>query len=237
MDYKKNDKYFKKLNLIPLWIGIALIVFGFAFFFIANWKISWLGFIIAVVGIILCVIPFSGATKGKDLDDQAQRIFDGTLETMYKRIANTGNAKVAGYDKNWEKKYPPMVSGGYNFEGECQIKEDGDGTTRSDQYKIVGMLFEDTLVHVYENAFSFVSPDQKDSLNKYKYVNMDKVTLEEKTRKIPGTEKDLTYYVLHILMNDGSDIAIPVVNDASTDETVSTLNRRIEQRKAAAQEA
>jgi len=227
MDFKQNAKYFAKVNLIPLIVGIVLAVVGIVLAII-SFETMIIGFVLIVAGIITAISTFAGRLKGADLDAQAQRISDSTLDTMYKKT---------DIDMKYVKMYPPIVSGGYVFDGDVSIKEDSDGTTRTSSYKIAGLLFTDAKVYIYENSFSFTDADAaKEVLNTYKYDALLNAEVEVKERE--GTagngNKKITYYHLVINLANGEKIIVPVANDATTDETVKVLNRRFDSKKTEA---
>ena len=229
MDYKQNSKYFEKVNMIPVIVGAAAAVIGLLVAIIVRGVPSTIiGLVLVVAGIICAVSAVSGRLKGADLDAQAQKIYDSTLDTMYKRIDN--------FDMKFVKMYPPIVAGGYNYDGDVKIKEDGDGSTRSSAYKIVGMLFTENKMHVYENAFSFIDSDgTKEVINTYKYDDIGEASVEEKQCAVPGNSKPYSYYLLHIALLKGGEITIPVKNDAATDEILNVINRRVASKKTQAQ--
>ncbi len=225
MDYKQNAKYFEKVNMIPVIVGVVLALAGLITAFIGrSVPTTIIGLVLLIGGVICAISSVSGRLKGADLDAQAQKIYDSTLDTMYKRIDN--------FDMKFVKMYPPIVAGGYNYDGDVKIKEDGDGSTRSSAYKLVGMLFTENKMHVYENAFSFIDSDgTKESINTYKYDDIGEASVEEKQCDVPGSSKKYTYYLLHIALLKGGEILIPVKNDASTDEILNVINRRVASKK------
>ncbi len=225
MDYKRMSKYFAKLDRRPLIIGIIVTVIGFIFlrYF---WKLAVIGFVIMVVGLLVSMSIFTGRVKGAELDAIAQKAIDDTTDIMYSRTE---------IDMKYVKMYHPIISGGYVFDGDVIIKEDTDGTTRSNKYKLCGLMFTETKVFIYEKAFAYNYDESSEVLNTYKYDDIDSAVIEEKQTN--GGEfagnKEITYYNMIIKLADGSSITVPVTNDATTDETIKVLNRRFDSKKAA----
>jgi len=223
MDYRQYAKYFKPMNKIPLIIGIVAAVIG-AVLAVISIDTMAIGFVMLVVGVIVAISVVTSRTKGDELDDYAERIKKKTLDTMLKRTE---------MDPKYLKMYPPIYAGGYEYSGDLQMKEDLDGSIRTAKYKVAGMLFTELKMYIYEHNISFDSPDQVEELHEIKYSALKDVEVETLTRDaLPGmSKKVITYYHLNINFEDGSKIVIPVSNDATTDETVRVLNRRIETKK------
>lgn len=231
METKRNTKYFIAPPIsVPTLIGWAIIALGVIFMIIGH-ELMLAGVLVAIAGLTVVIVSSGGKSEESDIDFQ--------ISQATRDLQEQSEKKFEVYEKSFLKMLKPVNLHGYDFEATEEpfyYKKGKDGTSRTNYFAGVNLIFTSEKMFVYGKRFSITDESINSEIAASYYFNeLDKAILEEK--KYTYTKKDKTvevpYYVFKILKTDGEPaLRMCVDYGADIDKYVELISRAITTRKS-----
>lgn len=220
MDYSKNQKYFKPVNLVPGIVCGVIALVGLA------GKSFVMFLIFAVAAAALIYLQIGGRPSDADIDAAVT----SQLKHMKKRALNK-----LGLDEDEVKEIAPIVFDGYVYKN-AQIKRGKDMKYRSSKYQAVMFLFSSNEVHCYTYDFSITENSQRESTDVYFYKDLVSVSTQtEGTEYSVGKGKSdkFDYEYFKLTTTGGTSISCAVRNVDDAQRSINGMRALIKSKKMA----
>lgn len=221
MDYKKNAKYFKPLNLK---VPIILIIVGLIVLFSID---TFVGLLIVAAGIAWIVLQI----KGKPTDEDIDAAVTSQLKNMKMRAL-----KKLGVDEDEVSEITPITFDGYVYDKRAIIKRGKDGKYRSSKYQAVMFLFSSNEVHCFTYDFSIVENSQKESTDVYFYKDIVSVSTQTDGTEYSvgkGKSSQFDYEYFKLTTTGGTSISCSVRNIDDAQRSINGMRSLIKSKKMA----
>ncbi len=219
MDYAKNQKYFKPMNLKA---GIIACVIGL----IALSAEAIVGIIIIAVGALLIFLQVKGRPTDADIDAAVT----SQLANMKARAL-----KKLGVDEDEVNEIAPISFDGYVY-NKALIKQGKDGKYRSSKYQAVMFFFSSNEVHCFTYDFSIVESSQKESTDVYFYKDIVSVSTQTEGTEYSvgkGKSSQFDYEYFKLTTTGGTSISCAVRNIDDAQRSINGMRSLIKSKKMA----
>lgn len=220
MDYAKNQKYFKPVNLVPGIVCGVIALGGLA----AESFTTFLIFAIAAAALIYLQIG------GRPTDAEIDAVVTSQLHDMKKRALNK-----LGLDEDEVKEIAPIVFDGYVYK-KALIKQGKDMKYRSNKYQAVMFLFSTNEVHCYTYDFSITENSQRESTDVYFYKDLVSVSTQTEGTEYSvgkGKSSQFDYEYFKLTTTGGTSISCAVRNADDAQRSINGMRALIKSKKMA----
>lgn len=223
MDYAKNKKYFKSINLK---YPIITIVFG-------VWLMSisvMVGLLVAAIGGGIIVLN----TFGKPSDSEIDLICLNELENIIQQ-----GLKKIGLDEEEVKLIAPItISGPYfkNISTQALYKLGGDKRWRSSNFEAIVLFFSEKQVYSYNYRFSLIENEKNESTDEYFYKDIVSVSTSSDTITVTnaaGKSSTLNYEQFKLTTSGGTSISCSVWDMGSVEKSIQGMKQLLREKKSA----
>lgn len=218
MDYIRNEKYFKEINLkwpiILIIIGVITIA-------------AVIGIVFIAVGILWIVLQ----VKGRPTDQEIDAAAENQLKDMKSRAI-----KKLGLDETEVNEIAPISFSGYKYSGNgLQWQVGKDGRFRTNRYEAVMFLFSENEVHCYSYEFSLTdSSSQRESTDVYFYQDIVSVSTQtDGTQASVGNGKSskFDYEYFKLTTTGGTSITASVLNVDDAQRSINGMRSLLKAKK------
>lgn len=219
MDYKKNQKYFKPVNLKA---GIIVCIIGLVL--LAASPI--VGIIAIAVGALLIFLQVGGRPTDADIDAAAS----SQLANMKARALTK-----LGIDEDEVNEIAPISFHGYDYT-KAMIKKGKDGKYRSNKYKAVMFFFSNNEVHAFTYIFSITENNQKESTDVYFYKDIVSVSTQTDGTEYSvgkGKSSQFDYESFTLTTTGGTSVSCSVRNIDDAQRSINGMRSLIKSKKMA----
>ena len=225
MEYAKNQKYFKKKNLIPTLIFAGIAVVGFIFMCLFGFRFrspktiaSLLVMLLGIVGVIATL------TSGMKDDD-----IDAAVASVTNKIEARA-AEVFKFPRRYETIHPQITLGGFDFTREgTEYKRGKDLKYRCKYYCGLLLSFTDDGLRVLSQKFSILEDDMKEDILYFKWEDVESASHVEKNdtlTMLDGKQEPVPYIIFTLKMRDGTTYDYCIRNTADVDEAEDIIRRQ-----------
>lgn len=220
MNYEKNRKYFKPMNLTA---GIIACVIGLIIALVLQVVV---GIIIIAVGALLIFLQVKGRPTDADIDAAVT----SQLANMKARAL-----QKLGIDEDEVNEIAPISFDGFVYDN-ALIKRGKDGKHRSSKYQAVMFFFSGSEVHCYTYDFSIVESSQSESTDVYFYKDIVSVSTQTEGSEYSvgkGKSSKFDYEYFKLTTSAGTSISCAVRNIDDAQRSVNGLRNLIKIKKMA----
>ena len=222
METKRNLKYFTAPPISVLMIVGLVVTVASVIIAIVGSSTLIPGILGAIVGLFILAGASGGKANDTDIEYQARE--------LTKDLGEANMKKFEVYEKNFLKMLKPIDLFGYDFEAkesEFYFKKGQDGTPRTNYFAGANVIFTGEKVYIYKKRLSLTDEENNhDEAVSYKYNELDRAELEEKTYNSP--KGDFTYYIFRIVTKDGTNaLEMCIDYGADSDKAIDNINRAI----------
>ncbi|PKM62440.1 MAG: hypothetical protein CVU97_05400 [Firmicutes bacterium HGW-Firmicutes-21] len=229
MDYKLNQKYFRgetarlffTISIATILISGVLVALGFVD--ILSWIFVYFGMPVLLAGIIVFFVTNSLLVSDSELDNCGNAL----LEEYKVEFAKNNPVLNVNKQRSMSVQKEPMFFCEYYFDRQNFSMQKGrDGTFRSSDYFVSGLLMDTNKVYLAKKAVSLVEDRSEESKEEYNYSDLGKVALSDSENT--NYRSVIKYHFLNFYDKDGALLyGIPINADATADTTVQKLNTAI----------
>lgn len=222
MDYAKNKKYFKPVNLKP-----GLIVLGVGILALMAKPI--VGIIIAAAGAGLLYLQLGGKPSDAEIDKIYAEMYEGVKQAALKKL---------GLDEDQVKVIEPVVFGGIydkNIRSQGYYRTGKDGRVRTSNYQASVFFFGEEQVYYYTRIKSIIEDEVKEATEEYFYTDIvaaatssDAVTYTDAVTKKSQTQ-NFEYFKL--TTSGGTAIQAAMRDDGSLDKSINGMKQLLRDKK------
>lgn len=222
MDYKRNSKYFKPMNL-----GLAIVACIIGLPLLGTGDTVVAGLVLIAVGILLIVLKVKGTPKDADID----AVTAGQIADLKARAL-----RKLGLDEDEVSEITPISFDGYVYDKTAMIKRGKDGKYRSNKYQAVIFFFSANEVHCYTYDFSITDDSQRESTDVYFYKDIVSVSTQtDGTEYSIGKKKSskFDYEYFKLTTTGGTSISCSVKNVDDAQRSINGMRSLIKNKKMA----
>ena len=226
METKRNLKYFTAppFSVISI-IGYVLIAAGAIYAMAFGRRSTFVGIIIAIIGVSVAVFSSGGKSNDSDIDYQiAERI---------KNLQEMNEKKHEVYEKSFLKQRKPIDLRGYDFEPKEEplyYKKGADGISRTNYFMGANLIFTSEKIYLLGRRFSLIDESIDEEVQgSWFYNELSKATVEEKVYEYKRGEHTMQakYSVFSILKEDGEPILRMCVDTGADIDTYTDQITRV----------
>ena len=218
MKLKNNVNYFKKNDSLKF-IGAAMAILGFLLYYV-GW--GWISYIIICTfipaGAVLFIVGSSGRASEDDIDEFIKiktRELDPNLDLD------------KDYSKRIMKHSEAINAEGYEYRQGLMFKKPKSGTVRSSEYTASVIYTLTDAFHLTSRSFSLVSDEEPvTSSREISFDSIKTVEFRDETKRLTfgGNSFSVKDTRLFFVMNDDSEISIPVHDDLNSENLAENFN-------------
>lgn len=218
MDYKKNQKYFKKTNkkgpIICIVIGLLIMMMGRGGIFI--------GLLLIAAGIGIIVLQIKGAVSDEE--------YDASVASQLNDMKQRALSKL-GIDEDEVTEIEPIAISGYNYNGFNNAKRGKDNRWRTDRYRYALLFFSPNEVHCYTYDFKTTADEKTEATDVYFYKDIVSVSTASETTKI--YENDYNYETFKLTTAGGTALTVSIRDMDNVQRSVNAMRQLLRQKKQA----
>ena len=223
---KRNRNYFTKSDT-PMFVGIGMLIVGVVlYFFTYSYVVYVIASVLAVVGLVLALIGASRRVTDADMDACIARLTEGMEVDLVE------NPKFA---KRMRKEVPQTKVQNYIFDDALAHKYGKSGMIRTEKLEAALLYPLDTALYVVHRRFSLLADECDTQTYEIPYTEIESVEITEQQTKLTFGKNMRTVSYCTLCIKGATPLALPMQNNADTDEFVSRMRRVLAESKKTAQ--
>ena len=223
---KRNLNYFTKSDT-PMYVGIGMLIVGVVLYFVTyNYVVYVIASVLAVVGLVLALIGASYRVTDADIDACIARLTEGMEVDLVE------NPKFA---KRMLKQVPMIRVQNYVFDDALAHKYGKSGAIRTEKLETALLYPLDTALYVVHRRFSLLADECETKIYEISYTEIESMENSEQQTKLTFGKNTRTVTYSTLCIKGATPLALPMQNNADTDEFVSRMHRVLAESKQQAQ--
>ena len=223
---KRNRNYFTKSDT-PMYVGIGMLIIGVVLYFVTySYVVYVLASVLAVAGLVLGLIGAAGRVTDADMDACIAKLTEGMEVDLVE------NPKFA---KRMLKQVPQTKVQNYIFDDALAHKYGKSGMIRTEKLETALLYPLDTALYVVHRRFSLLADQCDTQVYEIPYTEIEGVEIAEQQTKLTFGKNTRTVTYSTLCIKGATPLALPMQNNADTDEFVSRMRRVLAESKQQAQ--
>jgi hypothetical protein len=189
-----------------------------------------IGIVIAVVGLILCVVANSGKITEDEVEDWVDTQKESFQKSFEKKYLEIDPRKKHVFQQDKLKRAKMIFNSTFCFDNEnAYFKKGSDGKWRSSEFNITGILIDEDVLKYGCSRFSLIEHQRESQTTSFQTFNfMDLGHAEMESYGIEEFRAVAKFRCVRIYDNDENVVLMfPVLEDADADTIVLDVNNRI----------